>query len=231
MSVLETKRNRRVDQLQCFLAVFIHDLGEKHKFKSHTGLLELLHRTIALECLVKVRVSCLVISLICRNKPWDLVDLSLQERDNIDRVADRFYCGQCCLCFGQIFERVVNLRLDQLWLDEELFVLFALELISQFVEQLNGILVFFQFEVQVSKISLDLHTQERPFFLLAPLNDVVGKADQLLIASLLAFKSQVEQSTHDFSGLWFGEVDKQRQDIFLEGYKFVDEALVFEDAS
>ena len=89
IAALVLQSDRRVNQVQRIIALLIHDLGEKHELKSCTSL-GISHRTIALKCLIEVRVSSRVVFFISCNEAAHQINLSLEDWDNVDRVGCSF---------------------------------------------------------------------------------------------------------------------------------------------
>ena len=117
-----------------------------------------------------------------------------------------------------------------------MFVLFFLELISQILKDFKGIVVFLLLEQEFSEVGLDSHSQERSGLAVAPVDNMTGQENKLLVVginwSLLGgvdSHGQVEQSTSDLGSLGLRELNEERQNDFLEVDQLIDQALVFQD--
>jgi len=89
IAALVLQSDRRVNQVQRIIALLIHDLGEKHELEGCTSL-GISHRTIALEGLIEVRIGSCVVLLIRCYEATHQINLSLEDRDNVDRVGCSF---------------------------------------------------------------------------------------------------------------------------------------------
>ena len=106
-----------------------------------------------------------------------------------------------------------------------MFVLLLFEFEEQLLENVQRVIVLLLFEVELSQLVFNTHSQEGSALLLAPLNNVMAKthnADNLFGFSL---GGQVEESPHNLGhfGLW--EVNEQGKDLLLERDEFFQEVF------
>lgn len=97
---------------------------------------------------------------------------------------------------------MINLGFNKLSLNDQLLIILSLKLIKQLVENLQSIVIFLLFEIQLGQLVFDLHSQEGSAFLVAPVNDIFGQINEWVVSvSTWKLETHIKHRTDDLSGL------------------------------
>lgn len=126
---------------------------------------------------------------------------------------------------------MIDLRFDELCLHDQLFVIFPLEFVEQFVKNCQRVLVFLLFEIEFGQLVLNLHSQKRSAFLGAPLDDVFGQVDEWIISmSSWELEAHIKHRTNDLSSLTFWQIDVHGEHHLSQIDELVKETLLTENS-
>ena len=231
LDVLRARRRgrRRVEQrvraARRALERLLQDLAEQHVLEAARRVrLAVGQRVVGLVGLQEVAVGRVVVLLLAVEAPRHLVELGLEPGPDVDGVAVRPRRRQGRLRLGHVAQRAVDLRLDEVRLDEHLLVVELLQLPQQPRDEAQRVVVARALEVDLHEPRLDALPQEGPLLGAAPRDDLQAQL-RLEVERVGVRRDDVQQLAHDLRDLGLGDLAEERRRA-LEEHGDVAEVLV-----